>query len=67
MKMLIKRAKEEKEARKLQPCRMLENPPDNGLLVPQLVPVAYQVYEAREVLLSGISKLVKVIPVQKCR
>jgi hypothetical protein len=46
---------------------MLENPPDNGLLVPQLVPVAYQVYEAREVLLSGISKLVKVIPVQKCR
>ncbi|KAF9668112.1 hypothetical protein SADUNF_Sadunf15G0094100 [Salix dunnii] len=67
MKVLIKRAKEEREARKLQPCRMLENPPDNGLLVPQLVPVAHQVYEAREALISGISKLVKVIPVQKCR
>ncbi|CAK7336831.1 unnamed protein product [Dovyalis caffra] len=67
MKVLIKRAKEEKEARKLQPCRMLENSPDNGLLVPQLVPVAHQVYKAREVLISGISKLVKVIPVQKCR
>ncbi|KAJ6374606.1 hypothetical protein OIU78_030161 [Salix suchowensis] len=67
MKVLIKRAKEEREARKLQPCRMLENPPENGLLVPQLVPVAHQVYEAREALISGISKLVKVIPVQKCR
>lgn len=67
MKILIQRAKVEKEARKAQPCRMLEERPDNGLLVPELVNVAHQVYRSREILLSGISKLVKKIPVQRCR
>ncbi|KAL0862828.1 hypothetical protein Bca101_041946 [Brassica carinata] len=33
MKELIRRAKEEKQLRKSQPCRVLEHPPDNGLLV----------------------------------
>ncbi|ONH94884.1 hypothetical protein PRUPE_7G037300 [Prunus persica] len=42
--------KEEKEARKAQTCRMLEEPPDNGLLV-----------------LFGLSKLLQVVPVQRCR
>ncbi|KAF2311591.1 hypothetical protein GH714_025067 [Hevea brasiliensis] len=67
MKLLIQRAKQEKEARRAQPCRMLEHPPDNGLLVPELVEVAHQVYRARKSLLSGLAKLVKVIPVQRCR
>ncbi|KAF2311637.1 hypothetical protein GH714_025431 [Hevea brasiliensis] len=67
MKLLIQRAKQEKEARRAQPCRMLEHPPDNGLLVPELVEVAHQVYRARQSLLSGLAKLVKVIPVQRCR
>ncbi|KAJ9140091.1 hypothetical protein P3X46_030778 [Hevea brasiliensis] len=67
MKLLIQRAKQEKEARMAQPCRMLEHPPDNGLLVPELVEVAHQVYRARQSLLSGLAKLVKVIPVQRCR
>ncbi|MED6179175.1 hypothetical protein PIB30_114701, partial [Stylosanthes scabra] len=40
MKVLIERAKKEREARKAQPCRVLEEPPDNGLLVPELVEVA---------------------------
>lgn len=67
MKELIRRAKEEREARKLQPCRMLENPPENGLLVPELVELAHHVYRARESLLKGLSELVKVVPVQRCR
>ncbi|KDP22535.1 hypothetical protein JCGZ_26366 [Jatropha curcas] len=67
MKVLIRRAKQEKEARKVQPCRMLEHPPDNGLLVPELVEVAHRVYRARESLLCGLTKLVNVIPVQRCR
>ncbi|CAL8991886.1 unnamed protein product, partial [Prunus brigantina] len=54
MKVLIQRAKEEKEARKAQPCRMLEEPPDNGLL-------------ARQSVLFGLSKLLQVVPVQRCR
>ncbi|CAB4293448.1 unnamed protein product [Prunus armeniaca] len=56
MKVLIQRAKEEKEARKAQPCRMLEEPPDNGLLVP-----------ARQSVLFDLSKLLQVVPVQRCR
>lgn len=67
MKELIKRAKQEKELRKAQPCRLLEHPPANGLLVPELVHVANRVYRAREFILSSLSKLVRVIPVQRCR
>ncbi|KAJ7959870.1 APO protein [Quillaja saponaria] len=67
MKVLIQRAKEEREVRKAQPVRMLEEPPDNGLLVPELVEVARRVYQARGSLLFGLSKLVQVIPVQRCR
>lgn len=67
MKVLIQRAKAEREARKAQPCRMLEEPPDNGLLVPELVEVAHRVYQAHQSLLCGLSVLVKIIPVQRCR
>ncbi|KAL5545261.1 hypothetical protein UlMin_009045 [Ulmus minor] len=67
MKILIRRAKEEKEARKAQPCRLLEQPPDNGLLVPELVGVARQVYRARQSVLHGLSKLLQVIHLQRCR
>lgn len=67
MKTLIKRAKEEKELMKLNPCRVLEHPPDNGLLVPELIEVSRRVYWARESLLIGISKLLAFIPVLRCR
>ncbi|KAF7816149.1 APO protein 3, mitochondrial [Senna tora] len=66
MKVLIRRAKAEREAQKAQPCRMLEEAPDNGLLVPELIEVAHRVYRARQSLLFGLSELVKVIPVQRC-
>uniref|UniRef100_A0ACD5YWK7 Uncharacterized protein n=1 Tax=Avena sativa TaxID=4498 RepID=A0ACD5YWK7_AVESA len=70
MKVLIRRAKEERRARQESPCRVLEHPPDNGLLVPHLIEVAHQVHSARERLLDGLSRLVKgegAIPVKRCR
>lgn len=67
MKVLIQRAKEERVARKAQPCRMVEYPPDNGLLVPDLVHVAQSVYLAWKMLHFGISRLLKAVPIQRCR
>lgn len=67
MKELIRRAKEEKQLRKLQPCRVLEDPPDNGILVPELVDVAHCVHRCRNSLLSGLSKIIHHVPVHRCR
>lgn len=69
MKELIRRAKEKKRDRQETPCRV-EHAPENGLLVPRLIELARQVYNARESLLHGLSKLVEsddAIPVKKCR
>lgn len=70
MKVLIRRAKEERQTRRENPCRMLEHPPDNGLVVPHLVDVARRVHAAREGLLGGLTRLVEgegAIPVKRCR
>ncbi|KAM1046440.1 hypothetical protein ACFX13_026520 [Malus domestica] len=42
-------------------------PPKNGLLVKTLVPVAYDVYDARITLINNLKRLLKVVPVQACR
>lgn len=42
-------------------------PPKNGLLVPELIPVAYEVLEAWKVLIKGVAQLLHVIPVYGCR
>jgi len=70
MKVLIRRAKEERQARRENPCRVLEHPPDNGLVVPHLVDVAHRVHAARKGLLDGLTRLVEgegAIPVKRCR
>ncbi|WVZ60500.1 hypothetical protein U9M48_010513 [Paspalum notatum var. saurae] len=70
MKVLIRRAKEERQARRENPCRVLEHPPDNGLLVPHLVEVARSVHAARERLLDGLTRLMEggdAIQVKRCR
>ncbi|CAN8264731.1 unnamed protein product [Cochlearia groenlandica] len=67
MKELIRRAKEEKQLRNSHPCRVLEDPPDNGLLVPELVHVAHGVHRSRGSLLSGLSKIIHHVPVHSCR
>uniref|UniRef100_J3LDV8 APO domain-containing protein n=1 Tax=Oryza brachyantha TaxID=4533 RepID=J3LDV8_ORYBR len=71
MKVLIRRAKEERRARRENPCRVLEQPPENGLLVPHFVGVAHQVHGAWESLLRGLTRLVEggdaAVPVRRCR
>ncbi|ONK68202.1 uncharacterized protein A4U43_C05F8760 [Asparagus officinalis] len=41
-------------------------PPKNGLLVPELIPVAYEVLESWKVLIKGLSQLLTVVPVHGC-
>ncbi|KAG9448804.1 hypothetical protein H6P81_008769 [Aristolochia fimbriata] len=41
-------------------------PPKNGLLVPELIPVAYQVLDAWKVLIKGVAQLMQVVPVYGC-
>ncbi|PPD81589.1 hypothetical protein GOBAR_DD21486 [Gossypium barbadense] len=42
-------------------------PPKNGLLVPELIPVAYEVLDAWKLLIEGLAQLLHVIPVYGCR
>jgi hypothetical protein len=43
------------------------DPPKNGLLVPDLIPVAYEVVDAWKVLIKGLAQLLHIIPVNACR
>lgn len=70
MKLLIRKAKEEKQARQENPCLMLERAPESGLLVPELIDTAHQVNRDRITLLHGLSKLIHgdpAIPIHRCR
>lgn len=42
-------------------------PPKNGLLLPELVPVAYDVLDAWKILIEGVAQLLRVFPVYACR
>lgn len=42
-------------------------PPRNGMLVHNLIPVAYEVLNARAMLINNLKKFLKVVPVQACR
>ncbi|XP_057962197.1 APO protein 1, chloroplastic isoform X2 [Malania oleifera] len=41
-------------------------PPKNGILVPDLIPVAYEVLDAWKVLIKGLAQLLHVVPVHGC-
>ncbi|KAK4428984.1 APO protein 1, chloroplastic [Sesamum alatum] len=41
-------------------------PPKNGLLVPELIPVAYEVLDAWKVLIGGLAQILHVVPVHAC-
>ncbi|KAK2984264.1 hypothetical protein RJ640_010223 [Escallonia rubra] len=41
-------------------------PPKNGLLVPDLIPVAYEVLDAWKILIKGLAQLLHVVPVHAC-
>lgn len=42
-------------------------PPANGLLVPELIPVAVATLKARATLLNGTQRLLKMFPIKACR
>ncbi|KAL3824447.1 hypothetical protein ACJIZ3_020476 [Penstemon smallii] len=41
-------------------------PPKNGLLVPDLIPIAYEVVDAWKILIRGLAQLLHVVPVHAC-
>lgn len=54
-----------KNAKKLP--RKPTPPPKNGMLVQSLIPVAYEVMNARILLTNNLKRLMKVIPVLACK
>lgn len=54
-----------RELRQLPPKPL--KAPANGMLVERLIPVAHSVYEAYLVVLDGVSRLLKHLPVKACR
>lgn len=59
-------AREDKKLAQLGIEKPLE-PPKNGLLVPELIPIAHEVLNAWEGLIRGLAQLLHVIPVHACR
>lgn len=41
-------------------------PPKNGLLVPDLIPIAYEVLDAWKILIRGLAQLLHIIPIHAC-
>ncbi|PKA67022.1 APO protein 1, chloroplastic [Apostasia shenzhenica] len=66
IKKILRVARYDKKQAELGIEKQLE-PPKNGLLVPQLIPVAYQVLESWKVLIEGLAQLLTVVPVYGCR
>lgn len=66
VKELRRAARERQKNKKGRPRRPI-GPPKNGLLVPELIPVAHKVFEARTKLVNGVAELLKVVLVHACR
>ncbi|KAK1311405.1 hypothetical protein QJS10_CPA08g01900 [Acorus calamus] len=65
LKKMHRAAKTDKKLAEMGIEKHLE-PPKNGLLVPDLIPVAHEVLEAWKILIKGLSQLLTVIPVYGC-
>lgn len=63
---LRRAARQRAKQRMSQPKKTMPSP-RNGLLVRNLIPVAYDVYNARITLINNLKKLLKVVPVLACR
>ncbi|XP_068652993.1 APO protein 2, chloroplastic isoform X2 [Aristolochia californica] len=63
---LRRAARERQKKQKGKPKKPVP-PPRNGLLVRSLIPVAYEVLNARIQLISNLGKLMKVVPVHACK
>lgn len=66
LKKIKQAARDDKKLAKMNIEKPLE-PPKNGLLVPDLIPVAYEVVDAWKVLIKGVAQLLQIIPVYACR
>ncbi|KAK9275978.1 hypothetical protein L1049_023254 [Liquidambar formosana] len=62
---LRRAARERCKSRKGQPKRPAP-PPKNGLVVKRLIPLAYDVLNARVTLINNLKKLLRVVPVHAC-
>ncbi|KAH9608050.1 hypothetical protein KSS87_002334 [Heliosperma pusillum] len=65
IKEIIRKGRVQKKLSKMGIEQLLE-PPQNGLLVPELIPVAHQVLAAWKDLIKGLAQLLHVVPVQAC-
>ncbi|CAL9189324.1 unnamed protein product [Musa hybrid cultivar] len=63
---LKRRARSERQSRQVV-REITLRPPENGLLVKRLVPVAHEVYNARQVLFGCASRVLDNVPVHVCR
>jgi len=66
IKEILKMGRANKKLAQLGIEKPLE-PPENGLLVPELIPVAHEVLNAWKHLIKGVAQLLHVIPVYACR
>ncbi|XP_048232027.1 APO protein 1, chloroplastic isoform X2 [Ricinus communis] len=64
-RLIQKAARRDKKLAEMGIEKPLE-PPKNGLLVSDLIPVAYEVLDAWKVLIKGVTQLSHVIPVYSC-
>lgn len=64
---LRRAARERFKSRKKGQLRTPMPPPKIGLLVKSLIPVAYDVLNARVTLINNLKKLLKVVPVHACK
>ncbi|KAE9608316.1 hypothetical protein Lal_00026234 [Lupinus albus] len=62
----LRRAARERLKRMKDVPRKPMSAPRNGLLVKNLIPTAYNVYNARITLINNLKKLLKVVPVHAC-
>jgi hypothetical protein len=66
IKKMLQASRREKRLAQMHIEKPLE-PPKNGLLVPELVPVAHEVLDNWKVLIRGLSQLLNVVSVYGCR
>ncbi|KAM0054917.1 putative APO domain-containing protein [Helianthus debilis subsp. tardiflorus] len=65
LKQILQTSRADKKLAEMGIEKPLE-PPKNGLLVPELIPVAYDVLDAWKILIKGLSQLLHVVPVHAC-
>lgn len=63
----LKREARQKKKERQKVHEIILQPPENGLLVEHLIPIAHEVYAARCELLSSVSRLVNYTAIYTCR